>query len=83
MMKIVGYVFIGTLVGLCAGAAGIYLAGLLLEALGIALYHSEADQQRNFNAALIGVVVITGLGGFLGYRRAKQPSQNARRRIDR
>jgi uncharacterized membrane protein YedE/YeeE len=62
VMKVAAYSIFGALIGLCATAASVYFAGLVVDALGFTLFHSEADQQRNFNIALIFVVVFTGLG---------------------
>jgi H+/Cl- antiporter ClcA len=75
-MKAAAYSVLGALIGLCVTAAFVYFAGLVVDALGVTLYHSEADQQRNFNVALVIVAVSAVLGAWLGYRRAKKPRQH-------
>ncbi|MCP5014977.1 MAG: hypothetical protein GY938_06785 [Ketobacter sp.] len=41
----------------------VYLIGLLLQEVGIALYDSESDQQRNFNVVLgVWLAVSVGAG---------------------
>ncbi|AUM12648.1 hypothetical protein [Ketobacter alkanivorans] len=41
----------------------VYLIGLLLQEMGIALYDSESDQQRNFNVVLgVWLAVSVGAG---------------------
>jgi hypothetical protein len=46
---------------------GVYVCGLVLAELGIRLYHSEADQQRNFNIVVTVSVIAAIVGGWLGY----------------
>ena len=48
----------------------VYLSGMAFSAAGIQLYSSEADQQRNFNVIVIGVITLSLVIGFLGARRA-------------
>ena len=62
---------VGCSIGAAVGILSVYIFGLLMESLGIQLYGSEAAQQRNFNLAVSFVVVIIAIGGYLGYRRAK------------
>ena len=70
-MKAAAYSALGALLGLCATAASVYFAGVVIDAFGFTLYQSEADQQRNFNVVVLLVVVFAVLGAWLGYRRAK------------
>jgi hypothetical protein len=54
-------------------AAGLLvLVGLILQAWDLQLYGSEADQQRNFNLAMLFVAAAGMLGGWYGYRRSKK-----------
>lgn len=54
------------LVGAIAGVLVVfYISGLAFESLGIRLYESEADQQRNFNIFLISSLISFIAGGML------------------
>ena len=68
-MKVAAYVLVGALAGFLIAIASVYLLGVTVEAIGIRLYYSEADQQRNFNVAFAFVIGCALLGGWMGYRR--------------
>lgn len=46
-----------------------YALGWTLDSMGIRLYESEDDQQRNLNIVLGVWLVCAVLGGWLGWRR--------------
>lgn len=62
------------LVGAAAGFVGcfvlLYLSGLVLAHLGVQLYASEADQQRNFNVFLFVGSAAAVVAGILAARKA-------------
>lgn len=64
MKKFSGFVA-GALVAMLACFAIFYLSGVVLDGVGIDLYASEADQQRNFNMFLATSAVCGIVGGFL------------------
>ena len=53
----------GALVTTLACFAVFYLSGVVLDVVGINLYASEADQQRNFNVFLVASAVCGIVGG--------------------
>lgn len=63
---------LGCLAGILLAAVLVYLSGMAVEALGIKIYDSEFDQQRNFNLALAFTLVVAVLGAWLGYRFGKR-----------
>lgn len=71
-MRPVAFVLVGAIIGLFGMVASLYLVGVLVESLGLIMYRSEADQQRNFNIAMIAVMSAACVGGWLGYRLAKR-----------
>lgn len=64
-MKKAAFFLIGVVVGLVSCFFIIYLSGVLLEYLGIQLYESEVDQQRNFNMFLVISAIASIVGGLL------------------
>ena len=50
----------------------VYLSGLVLEKIGVQLYHSESDQQRNFNIVIAIWMIFAIVGGWLGYKMGKK-----------
>jgi hypothetical protein len=70
-MKKITYFIIGAFIGIVVCVAALYVSGLILESLGIQLYESESDQQRNFNIFLV-LSSISALAS--GYFFAKKSS---------
>ena len=70
-MRPAAFTIAGGLVGAIGAVVLIYLLGALLQGAGLQLYASEADQQRNFNLALMFTGGLAALGGWLGYRRGR------------
>lgn len=64
-MKKVTFFLMGAIVGIAVCFAVLYLSGALSEILGIKLYESEADQQRNFNIFLIVSAISMLASGYL------------------
>jgi succinate-acetate transporter protein len=60
MVKFIG----GFVFGSCALFVLVYLVGLLLSAVGIVLFDSESDQQRNFNIVLVLWLVVALVSGW-------------------
>lgn len=61
MMKSIVIFMLSFLVSSALFFAFIYVLGYLIEQLGISLYESEADQQRNFNVVIASWIVIAML----------------------
>lgn len=78
-MKPLAYIFLGALAGLAGIVLSIYVFSMLVHASGVVLYRSEADQQRNFNVALLLTVGFTLVGGWVGYIVAKRKQHHAHR----
>jgi hypothetical protein len=74
-MKVASYVMLGAVAGFAATLACAYLFGFVAQAFGLQLYHSEADQQRNFNIVLAIALVFFLLGGRFGYKAGKRRHQ--------
>jgi len=64
-MKKISLFLIGAVVGLVACFILIYISGMLFEYLGVQLYDSEADQQRNFNIYLVVSAISSLVVGIL------------------
>ena len=64
-MRKAGFFLLGAVVGLVICFMVVYLSGVVLEYLGIRLYESEADQQRNFNVFLLVSAIASTIGGLL------------------
>ena len=71
-MRAAAFAVAGALVGMLVAAGLIYFAGLALGAMGWQLYSSEGGQQRNFNLALMFVLVMAALGAWRGYRLGRR-----------
>lgn len=63
-MKKVIFFLIGSIVGIVVCFAVLYVSGSIFESLGIQLYESESDQQRNFNIFLIASVISALISGY-------------------
>ncbi len=62
MKKIIVFL-VGVIVGAIACFALLYASGFVFESLGILLYESEADQQRNFNIFIaVSTLISAGVG---------------------
>lgn len=59
---------LGALLGLIGCVAVLYLSGILFDYLGIRLYESEYDQQRNFNVFVLVSVVVAGVSGLVSLK---------------
>ncbi len=64
MRKIV-FFCLGAAIGSVLCFATVYLSGALFEHLGIQLYESEFDQQRNLNIAFIFIAISSFIGGYI------------------
>ncbi len=64
-MRNFGFFLFGSTVGLIACFIFIYLAGILFESLGVQLYDSKADQQRNFNIFFVASTIVSVIAGLL------------------
>ncbi|HEY9100258.1 MAG TPA: hypothetical protein VIN38_15430 [Thiobacillus sp.] len=69
MIKKLALFLIGSLAGAAVCWALVYLSGMLFEYLGIGLYESEAEQQRNFNVVLLLSAVAFLIGGVLATKK--------------
>ena len=67
-MQKAAFLLVGVIVGILACFAVLFVSGSVFESLGIQLYESEADQQRNFNFFLIASV-ISGLASGYWFAR--------------
>lgn len=72
MMKIITFTILGALFGTIFIGGIVYFSGYLFQTMGIQLYHSESDQQRNFNIAFIVWIIFTIVGAWLGYKIEKK-----------
>ena len=72
MTKTITFALLGALSGSALIWGFVYLSGLLLEGIGIQLYHSESDQQRNLNIVIAIWMIFTIAGGWLGYKMGKK-----------
>ena len=61
-------VIVGALCGIALAAGALLLLSLLLQTAGVQLYESEADQQRNFNFAILFVIAMGAAGSWVGFR---------------
>ena len=64
MIKSILKFILGFVVGVIIAFAITYAFGLSLEALGISLYDSESDQQRNFNIYVIFSLLVAAIVGY-------------------
>ena len=72
MMRKIVFVMIGALLSSIVFGFAVYVSGVSFEKMGIALYASEADQQRNFNIVCVAWIVFVVIGGWVGYRLQKK-----------
>jgi len=68
MKKIILFI-LGGIVGCILFFTFFYMSGFLFEILGIVLYESESDQQRNFNIFIILSAVFSIVGGWFFVRK--------------
>jgi len=64
MKKSIVFLF-GALIGLILCFALFYTSGIIFENLGIRLYESESEQQRNFNIFLGASLIFALVAGIL------------------
>lgn len=69
MIKKLALFFVGALVGVVVCWALVYLSGLVFEYMGVRLYESEADQQRNFNLVLLFSAMAFLAGGVFATKK--------------
>jgi len=62
-VKKILFFILGVIVGGITSFMLIYASGFLIESLGMILYESEADQQRNFNYFIIFSAIFAIGGG--------------------
>lgn len=62
------YFAAGSVFGAVLGFAFVYVIGHILAGIGIVMYATEADQQRNFNIVLLFSVVVALACGWLSVR---------------
>jgi ABC-type multidrug transport system permease subunit len=73
VMRTIAFVFAGTLLASVFFGVVLFFSGLFFEKMGIQLFQSEADQQRNFNIAFMVWMGFVFIGGWVGYRLHKRP----------
>ena len=61
-------VVVGGVCGILLAVGALLLLSFLLQATSTQLYESEADQQRNFNVAILFVLAMGAAGGWVGLR---------------
>jgi len=71
MIKVGAKFIIGFVLGSLALFALVYTAGFVLNAVGIMLFDSEDDQQRNFNIIVILWLVVALPSGWFATRRGR------------
>jgi len=64
MRKIIRFI-VGAIIGIVLCFVLFYISGYVFEALGINLYESESEQQRNFNIFLVLSLVFALVGGYV------------------
>ena len=72
MTKTITFALLGALLGSALIWGFVYLSGLVLEEIGVQLYHSESDQQRNLNIVIAIWMIFAIVGGWLGYKIGKK-----------
>lgn len=71
-MRAFAFAAVGGLIGILLAAALIFLLSFGLGSLGVQLYASESDQQRNFNLAHGFSVAVALLCAWLGFRLGRR-----------
>lgn len=69
MIKKLTLFFVGALIGVAVCWALVFLSGLVFEYLGVRLYESEAQQQRNFNVVLLFSAIAFLAGGVVAMKK--------------
>ena len=72
MMRKISFTLLGAIVGCLLLFGAVYLSGVVMQEMGMRLYDSEADQQRNFNIVMSAAAAFSVFGGWLGYRIASR-----------
>jgi hypothetical protein len=78
-MRTLAHISLGAMIGVAWSVFCICAFGLVIDALGMPLYRSEADQQQNFNVALLFTVAFALAGGWLGHLVARRRRHDATR----
>ena len=68
-MKKILFFILFFIVGFVVAIALVYLSGLFAMELGIVLYESESDQQRNFNIAVAFTFLFAVFSGIFGSKK--------------
>ena len=66
MTKVILQFIAGSLFGVIAALVVAYSFGFLMDSMGVSLYSSESDQQRNFNIFLGFTIFLALVFGYLG-----------------
>ncbi len=64
-MKKLGFFILGAILGVVACFLLLYATGSILDFLGISLYKSEMEQQRNFNIFLVVSAISAIISGYI------------------
>ena len=64
-MKKLMWFFLGFALATLAYFGLVYIAGMLAENLGVTLYNSEPDQQRNFNIVMSFWIILSTVTGLI------------------
>ena len=76
MIKIIIKFIIGFFVGSLIVFSLTYLFGYIVGEMGIRLYDSESDQQRNFNIVFIAWLIISITSGYFALKMGKKETNN-------
>ncbi len=67
-MKKLLFFLAGAVAGMLISFCLAYASGYILENIGIILYESESDQQRNFNIFIILSLAVSLISGWLSVK---------------
>jgi uncharacterized membrane protein len=68
----------GAVVGILVSFCLAYASGYILENMGVMLYESESDQQRNFNIFIVLSLVVSLIFGWLSVKYGLTKSSSGR-----
>ncbi len=77
-MKKVLYFLLGAIVGILVSFCLAYVSGYVFENMGLILYGSESDQQRNFNIFIVISLVLSLVFGWLSVKLCLTKSSSRR-----
>jgi len=75
MIKIITKFILGFIVGSITVFLLVYAFGYILETVGIVLYDSESDQQRNFNIVMVVWLMSSILAGYIATKLGKKTNK--------